>query len=232
MTPKKDRFMFQFWMKESGLSGMLILLSIMHFIFIPLFGGNSNFMVILNIFWMLFLLAGVLSLRTNKLRLTLISIIPCLFIIFEWINFISPSPIVSCIDFALTITTFLLVIILILRRVFEHGPINGHRIIGSIVVYMLLANLWCIIYLFLNDKIEGCFQMAPLQFESNSLEANFLYFSYISLTTTGYGEILPLHPVARSLVQLETLVGVLYPVILIGNLVSNAGLGKSDQEEK
>jgi hypothetical protein len=50
-----------------------------------------------------------------------------------------------------------------------------------------------------------------------------MYFSYITLTTTGYGEVLPLHPFARSMVQLEALTGVLYPVVLIGRLVSDAG---------
>lgn len=115
-----------------------------------------------------------------------------------------------------------------LLKVFEPGPVNTYRVIGSIVVYMTLANLWSVVYLFLYDQIDGSFQMAPPQFEANTLQANFLYFSYISLTSTGFGEILPIHPLARSLVQMETLVGVLYPVILIGNLVSNAGIGKSD----
>ncbi|MDR7371347.1 potassium channel family protein [Flavobacterium aquidurense] len=231
MTSIKDRFMFQFWMKESGLSGMLILLCIMHFILVPLLGSYSFFMVVLNIFWMLFLLAGVFSLKTDTKKIALITILPVLFIIFEWINFLVPGPVISCIDFVLTIATFLMVITLILRRVFESGPINGHRIIGSIVVYMLVANLWCILYLFIYDKIEGAFQMALPQFDCNSTSANFLYFSYITLTTTGYGEILPLHPVARSLVQMETLVGILYPVILIGNLVSNVGNEKPKQEK-
>jgi hypothetical protein len=48
-----------------------------------------------------------------------------------------------------------------------------------------------------------------------------MYFSYITITTTGFGEIVPLHPIARSLVQLEAIIGVLYPVILIGRLVSD-----------
>lgn len=232
MKPRKERFFFQFWLKESGLSSMLLLLSIMHFILIPLFGSFSFFMALLNVFWMLFLLAGILSLKTTSLRLTLISIVPVLFIIFSWVNIMTSGLIVEYLDFILTIGTFLIVISLILRRVFEHGPINGHRVVGSIVVYMLLANLWCIIYLFLNNQIKGSFQIPPLQFESNSEEANFLYFSYITFTSTGFGEILPIHPIARSLVQIETIVGILYPVILIGNLVSNAVIGKPNPEEK
>ena len=55
-----------------------------------------------------------------------------------------------------------------------------------------------------------------------------MYFSYITITTTGFGEIVPLHPLARSLVQLEAFIGVLYPVILIGRLVSDVGSIKKD----
>jgi uncharacterized membrane protein YkvI len=95
------------------------------------------------------------------------------------------------------------------------------RIIGSVVVYMLIANLWSIVYIYIFNNIEGSFQVTLPPFETNSLQANFLYFSYVTLTTTGFGEIAPLHPLARSLVQVEAMIGVLYPVILIGKLVSD-----------
>ena len=46
------------------------------------------------------------------------------------------------------------------------------------------------------------------------------YFSFVTLTTLGYGDTVPVHPVARSLAIAEALVGQLYPAILIGRLVS------------
>ncbi|KIC93810.1 potassium channel family protein, partial [Flavihumibacter solisilvae] len=48
----------------------------------------------------------------------------------------------------------------------------------------------------------------------------FLYFSFITLTTTGYGDITPVHPIARSLANLDALIGQLYPAILIARLLS------------
>ena len=48
----------------------------------------------------------------------------------------------------------------------------------------------------------------------------FAYFSFVTLTTVGYGDITPVHPVARVLAVGEALVGQLYPAILIGRLVS------------
>lgn len=218
---KKYNFFHRFWLHESGLSGMLILLFAMHFIVIPLFGSNSFFMVIINIFWMLFLIAGVFSLAKNKKQAFKIALIPVLFIVCRWVGVFYPGGLMLFIDILLTLCTFSLLIVLVLVKVFEPGPITTYRIIGSVVVYMLLANLWCVIYLFIYEEIGGSFQITLPSFEMNSLQANFMYFSYITLTTTGFGEIVPLHPLARSLVQVEAITGVLYPVVLIGRLVSD-----------
>jgi hypothetical protein len=226
MKPKKDRFLYRVWSQESGLSIMLLLLCIMQFVVIPLFGSYSRVMVVINIFWMLFILAGIISLAKNKKQALLISIIPFLFLMIQWIDFFQTNVIVVFADLFLSIALMLLLIGLVLVKVLEPGPVTVHRIIGSIVVYMLLANLWCTLYLFLFKHIEGSFQMAVSSFEMSSDQANFMYFSYITITSTGYGEIVPLHPVARSLVQMEVLTGVLYPVILIGRLVSDANFSK------
>jgi hypothetical protein len=229
---KQYRFLNHLWNKESGLSGMLVLLFAMHFILIPLFGSYSSFMVTINIFWMLFLVAGIISLSKTKQQAIQISIIPFLFILFGWINVFDASPFFIMVDIVLTICTFGLLIFLVLVKVFEPGPITGYRVIGSIVVYMILANLWAVIYLFIYEHIPGSFSITLPPFESNTLQANFLYFSYITITTTGFGEIVPLHPFARAMVQVEALIGVLYPVILIGRLVSDANENSAKKKQK
>ena len=222
MKLKRDRFLYRLWTQESGLSIMLLLLCIMQFVVIPLFGSYSHFMVIVNVFWMVFILVGVISLAKNKRQALLVSIVPFLFLMVQWIDFFQTNVIVVFADFFLSIALMLLLIGLVLVKVLEPGPVTPHRVVGSIVVYMLLVNLWCTMYLFLFKHIEGSFQMVASSFESTSDQANFMYFSYITITSTGYGEIVPFHPLARSLVQMEVLTGVLYPVILIGRLVSDA----------
>jgi hypothetical protein len=227
---KKIRFLNHLWDKESGLSGMFVLLFAMHFVLIPLFSSYSSFMVTINIFWMLVLVAGIISLSKSKKQAFLYSIIPFLFTIFGWITVFERTPFVNFADIFFTIATFVLLIVLVLKKVFEPGPITEYRVIGSIVVYFILANLWSVIYLFVYEHIPGSFSITLPPFESNTLQANFLYFSYITITTTGYGEIVPLHPFARSLVQVEAITGVLYPVILIGRLVSDANENKAKKK--
>jgi len=225
MIAKKDRFLYRFWTQEKGLSGMLILLCIMHFIAIPFFGSKSHFMVAVNIFWMLFLFAGILALSKHKKQAFSLSIIPILFLIIQWINYLNHNVFILFADLIFSVAIMLLLITLVLVKVLEPGPVTTYRIIGSIVVYMLLVHFWSALYLFLYNHIEGSFQIAESKFTSNSDQASFIYFSYITMTSTGYGEIVPLHPLARSLVQIEVLTGVLYPVILIGRLVSDANFG-------
>ncbi|MDQ6469840.1 ion channel [Flavobacterium sp. LHD-80] len=230
MRAKNNRLLYNLWAKESGLGGMLILLFIMHFIAIPFFGSYPRFMVGLNIFWMLFLFAGIFSLSKHKKQAFVISIIPILFVIIQWIDYFNRNIIILFADLFLTIAVMGLLITLVLRKVLEPGPVTTYRIIGSVVVYMLLVHLWCTLYLFLFRHIEGSFNIVESKFEINSDQASFMYFSYISITSTGFGEIVPLHPLARSLVQIEVLTGVLYPVILIGRLVSDANFSMSKQE--
>jgi hypothetical protein len=229
---KKIRFLNHLWDKESGLSGMFVLLFAMHFILIPLFGSYSSFMVTINIFWILFLVAGIISLSKSKKQAFLFSIIPFLFVLFGWITVFERTPFILFADIFFTIATFVLLIVLVLKKVFEPGPITEYRVIGSIVVYMILANLWAVIYLFVYKHIPGSFSITLPPFESNTLTANFLYFSYITITTTGFGEIVPLHPFARAMVQVEALIGVLYPVILIGRLVSDANENKAKMKQQ
>ncbi|GAA3749124.1 hypothetical protein GCM10022422_37190 [Flavobacterium ginsengisoli] len=191
-------------------------------------------MVAVNIFWMLFLFAGIVALSKHRKQAISISIIPILFLIIQWINYLNHNVFILFADLIFSVAIMLLLISLVLVKVLEPGPVTNYRIIGSIVVYMLLVHFWSVLYLFLYNHIEGSFQIAESKFASNSDQANFMYFSYISMTSTGFGEIVPLHPLARSLVQIEVLTGVLYPVILIGRLVSDANfsINKTGSKEE
>jgi hypothetical protein len=105
---------------------------------------------------------------------------------------------------------------IVLMKTFSEGPITIYRIEGSIVVYLLIglifANAYQLVYSFYPaNSFKG------LQSGDNK---EFLYFSFVSLTTVGYGDITPAIPLSRSLANLESLLGQLYPAILIARLVS------------
>jgi len=64
------------------------------------------------------------------------------------------------------------------------------------------------------------------------LSENWLYFSYATLSTVGYGDIVAVHPIARSLAVMEALVGQLYPAILIARLVSQEVQDRSSRRNE
>lgn len=66
----------------------------------------------------------------------------------------------------------------------------------------------------------GAFQVLGAPATYDTMQPRFLYYSFTTLTTLGYGDITPIHPYARSLAVLESLVGVIYPAVLIARLVS------------
>lgn len=64
--------------------------------------------------------------------------------------------------------------------------------------------------------------------DSPALASNLIYFSFATLSTTGYGEIFPVHPIARSLCNLESIFGQLYPATLLARLVTLEIAGRGD----
>jgi hypothetical protein len=105
------------------------------------------------------------------------------------------------------------------RAVFRRGRVTYHRIIGAILLYLLIAlgfgTLFTFVGLLLPDAFKG------ITFEDNPALANSVfYLSFVTLTSTGYGDIVPLHPIARSLCNMESVIGQLYPATLLARLVT------------
>ncbi|KJG16362.1 potassium channel family protein [Photobacterium angustum] len=110
----------------------------------------------------------------------------------------------------------------IMRQILFTGSINTNKIIGSMALFLLLGLMWAIAYLILirvfPDSIHGI--------NSGPWHENFsdaAYFSFVTLTTLGYGDILPVTPIAKVFAYLEAIVGVFYMAIVVSSLVSSSG---------
>ena len=105
------------------------------------------------------------------------------------------------------------------RAVFAPGRVSYHRIVGAVLLYLLIALTFVALYLFVGRLIPKAF--SGIVFEDDAaLSSSIIYFSFVTLTTVGYGDILPIHPVARSLCNLELIFGQLYPATLLARLVT------------
>ncbi len=104
----------------------------------------------------------------------------------------------------------------LLGRAFRRGRVTFHRVLGAVSAYLLLGIAWGTAYQLVLVLRPGALQCAS---GPASLD-DAMWLSFVTITTTGYGDVLPVARAARSLAALEALVGVLYPGILIARLVS------------
>jgi hypothetical protein len=89
-------------------------------------------------------------------------------------------------------------------------------ILSAITVYVLIGVFWGFVYLLLHDASPGAFALDPSQ---GSAEVQLRYFSLMTLTTVGYGDIVPKSGEARALATIESLLGQIYLTAIVARLV-------------
>ena len=107
---------------------------------------------------------------------------------------------------------------LILRDILLCQHITGDTIRGGICAYLLIGFFWALLYAIVANFDEGAFSQTASEVEFYSQA---VHFSFTTLTTLGYGDIVPLTPLATMLTNLEAIIGQLYPSTLIAILVAN-----------
>lgn len=113
----------------------------------------------------------------------------------------------------------------VLRYILKRGPITADKLHGALAGYIMLAFLWSFIYAFVEISSAGSFGPGHLDFAQPGTFFKLIYFSLTTLTTTGFGDVLPLTNHARSLVMVEEFSGVFYVGVVIARL---AGLYPSN----
>lgn len=114
----------------------------------------------------------------------------------------------------------------VLRYVLKRGPITADKLHGALAGYILLAFVWSFVYALVEMSSAGSFGPGHLDFVQPGNFFKLIYFSLTTLTTTGYGDFIPLTNHARSLVMVEEFSGVFYVGVVIARL---AGLYPSNQ---
>jgi hypothetical protein len=101
---------------------------------------------------------------------------------------------------------------------FGAGKVTGHRIMGAVILYLTIALVFANAYRICALLLHGAF--TGLAAGQGHFAGNTLYFSLSTLTTTGFGDIAPLHPLVRSIANLESVIGQLFPATLLARLVT------------
>lgn len=125
------------------------------------------------------------------------------------------------------VVMFSYVSLLLLSKILSvRSDVSGELIAGAVAVYLLLGAIFAYLFALVETVTPGSF------LDAHSQALNFHYYSMVTLTTLGYGDIVPVTPVARGLGAFEAVLGQLYLTVLIARLVGmhiSVGVaGKSD----
>lgn len=111
---------------------------------------------------------------------------------------------------------YFMTVALLLRYVLLPTVMNTDKLYGAGAIYLMLGIMWMYFYGIIQYFYPGAFSATGATLNLYDL----LYFSFTVLTTVGFGDIVPVHPVARGMTMMEQIVGVLYVAILIARLSS------------
>ncbi|WP_223490092.1 ion channel [Pseudomonas sp. A-RE-19] len=114
----------------------------------------------------------------------------------------------------------------VLRYILKRGPITADKLHGALAGYIMLGFVWSFVYALVEISSAGSFGPGHFDFIQPGNFFKLIYFSLTTLTTTGYGDVIPLTNHARSLVMVEEFSGVFYVGVVIARL---AGLYPSNQ---
>jgi hypothetical protein len=106
----------------------------------------------------------------------------------------------------------------VMAYILKKGPITADKLHGALAGYIMLAFLWAFFYSLVESFLPGSFVLGGARLDTHGSFLHLLYFSFTTLTTTGYGDITPVSDQARSLAIIEEFIGVFFVGVLIARL--------------
>jgi hypothetical protein len=232
VRPKARELFDQTWQSQANLSVFLLLLVVTIFILPALAVRHEHLALYSNIVYSLVLATGATIGwgRRRLLALGAIVVVPVLLL--RWAAWAAPGGRIGVCSDAGSLVASVVVAYILLAQVFRAGPINLMRVQGAVAAYLLIGVAYAYAY-----RIDMYVNPAAVDSTVGKMNTfvDWIYFSFSTLSTLGYGDIVPTSRLSRSLAIGEAITGQLYLAILIARLVamqvSGVGTKKSDQED-
>ena len=210
-----------------GFLGLLICL-VLVLLVAPFLQKSSPTLPILSLLLTAALFFSVYAFIKDKRVLLIASIIAVPAFFANWVSYFFDTSTSYLLKDLFSALFFSYISINILIGIFRQKTISSDLIYGSICVYLLIGLAWAFVYSAIEITIPGSFEFAinyaqdpSSQIDRQTTLSLFVYYSYVTLTTLGFGDITPLTPPAQSISILEALTGQFYLVILVARIVGN-----------
>lgn len=209
----------ELWASDSSLSALLGLLMVLIFFIHPMIALGYDLAPIASLTFTLVLLSGVMAVPKRRSGRIALGALSLLAVTVHLTRYMEVGPGWESADAVATFIACGLLAAVVFVQVFRPGPITFHRIQGALAGYLLIAIMFASAYAWIDLHNLGAFT-GDAALNRDQRASRLAYFSLVTLTTVGYGDMTPVHQAARSLAMLEALTGQLYPAILIARLVT------------
>lgn len=216
---------------DAGMTVLLVSLFVVVFVIYPYVPLSGFGRLVVNFGLTVVLVAGSFSLSDRRWRIG-VYLVAAAALAGNWLQQLVSHDAVLYLAYASTLAFLALVAGGVLARVLRPGRVTHHHIQGAVAVYLMLGLIWGFAYSLVELSRPGSFRLpepaaAGASQHPGDPVRDLVYFSFVTLTTLGYGDVTPKSPSARNLATLEALIGQLYLVTLIARLVSQrAGDGQ------
>ncbi len=197
---------------------LFLLISILCLLILdPIIKGFAGIRILMDIFITATLVSGVYAISRKKHVLLTAVFLAIPFFASIWTNNFVKVPSLIFVEEIFGILFMAFMVIVILSFIFGEQEVTSNTIYAAIVVYLLIAIMWAFIYSVLESINPGSFAISESQIELE--RPLFIYYSFITITTLGYGDITPVTATANSFSFLEAVIGQIYLVVLVARLV-------------
>jgi len=207
----------------------LLIALALFFIWAPFVEEIKGGDLIVSVLFSLVLIAGVLAVADRKRILVIAIVLAIPAIAGRWINHFRPDLVPPAFFLVAGLFLIAFVVARLLRFVLRAPSVNVEVLCASISAYLLLGLMWTLAYWLVDRLTPG----GAFSFNTNAGTRSMngftgFYFSFITLSTVGYGDITPVSRIARWLAAMEAMTGLLYVAVLIARLVALYSSPKSD----
>ncbi|MCK5187684.1 MAG: two pore domain potassium channel family protein [Deltaproteobacteria bacterium] len=197
---------------------LFLLVSLLGYLILtPLFEGFIGIRLLLGIFTTAVFITAIYAASQKKLFSVIGLLLALPMIACTWSTYFVEISSLLLVGNCFGILFFAFAVVNILSFVFKQHEVTLDVIYGAIVVYLLIAMMWALIFSLVESLQPGSFTLAQSQIQDSNFP--FYYYSFVTITTLGYGEITPVTDIARSFAFLEAVVGQIYLVVLVARLV-------------
>ena len=168
---------------------------------------------------LLLLVASIFAVRTHKYALLgaiVLALIVIILSVWAFISGVRGDPLVEASFFLFYALTTSVIFVEVIRE----REVTRNILIGIVCVYLLIGTAFATLYDFVETIFPGSFQFNTIDMADAPMRwRNLLYYSFTTLTTTGYGDVTPASTQAQSLSIIEGIIGVLFVAVFVARLI-------------